>query len=181
MACVSKSKNRYCLLWTLLLIFGICWLTSFLIIWFVIEPAAFHASTSATIFYALLFLAIFFAFYSIFYCCFKCCEEKRTQEHYTKKVQDAFPPLEAGVERPESTKIAYISRKERPTSKRVLIPKVPEAKKNEGDVIYTPGDSNRDSTITIPLFVEDSWEVKTRFVTKQELYFDGDQFLNTEC
>ncbi|XP_039959520.1 uncharacterized protein LOC120774166 [Bactrocera tryoni] len=180
MARVGKRKNLSCIQWTLVIIFVIYWLIFFPIVWFVIQPPAFQTSTTATLLYALLFFAIFVLIYCIVYCCLKRCEQKRVQEHNMKKVKEAFPPLEDDLERPECLKTANISRKERPTSKRVLIPKVPEAEQYKDAMLYTKGDSNRDSAVTIMLYVDDRAEEKTRFVSKQELYFNGEQFLNTE-
>lgn len=179
MALVKEKKTFSCLQWTLLIIFVIYWLIFFPIIWFVVQPASFQTSTSATLLYALLFFAVFIVLYCIIYCCFKRCEQNRTKKRYVTRVKETYVLRESVDERPESMKMAFVSRKDRPASKRVLIPKVPEAENNEG-VRYITGDSNRDSTITIPLYVEDSGEDKTKFVTKQELYFDGAEFLDKE-
>uniref|UniRef100_A0A034WK10 Uncharacterized protein n=1 Tax=Bactrocera dorsalis TaxID=27457 RepID=A0A034WK10_BACDO len=182
MARVGKRKNLNCTQWTLVIIFVIYWLIFFPIIWFVIQPPAFQMSTTVTLLYALLFFAIFVLIYCIVYCCLKRCEQKRVQEqHNIQQVKEPSLTIEDDVERPEYMKTAYFSRKERPTSKRVLIPKVPEAEENKRatSMLYTPGDSNRDSAVTIMLYVDDSAEEKKVFVSKQELYFNGQQFLNT--
>uniref|UniRef100_A0A0K8U785 Uncharacterized protein n=1 Tax=Bactrocera latifrons TaxID=174628 RepID=A0A0K8U785_BACLA len=180
MARVGKRKNLNCTQWTLLIIFVIYWLIFFPIIWFVIQPPAFNASTTVTLLYALLFFAVFVLIYCIAYCCLKRCEQTRVKKRNIQQVKETFPPLEDDVERQESMKTAYISRTGRPTSKRVLIPKMPEAEQNKHALLYTPGDSNRDSAVTIMLCVDNRAEEKTRFVSKQELYFNGQQFLNTE-
>ncbi|XP_053960384.1 uncharacterized protein LOC128864653 [Anastrepha ludens] len=107
----------------------------------------------------------------IIYCCLKRCEKKRANE------------LESyAASQPEDTKYMphtldtalYVS-KERRASKRVEPPRVPARTQ-----IGNGTDSNRNSDVTIPLYVNHTDEDadKLRFVSSYELYFDGQRFLD---
>uniref|UniRef100_A0A0A1XDX1 Chaperone protein dnaK2 n=1 Tax=Zeugodacus cucurbitae TaxID=28588 RepID=A0A0A1XDX1_ZEUCU len=168
-----KSKNS--LRWTLLIFFVTYWFILFPIIWFVIQPALFKETNLICILYAMLFVALFILLLCIIYCCFK----RRQNRQVDKEVQEIFRKLDTVQERPASIKAPYFTRKNRPVSKRVSIPTVPVVAK-DADVKYTLGDANSDSTITIPLYFNDDRDVdKSKYVTQQELYFDGASFLGT--
>uniref|UniRef100_A0A0A1WTL9 Golgi to ER traffic protein 2 n=1 Tax=Zeugodacus cucurbitae TaxID=28588 RepID=A0A0A1WTL9_ZEUCU len=170
MAIVTTKNN--CKFWTLLIFYVSYWFILFPIIWFVIQPAPFQESTLATILYALLFVAVFLVLLGIIYCCFKRAQKDTNKLHEHEKfarrasVEESLEPMES----------PYFERKKRPVSKRVFVPTVPETATN-GSVKYTRGDADRDSIVTIPLFIDDRELEKKKYVTQQALFFDGESFL----